>query len=137
MSRIVVHDPGHLCDGCATAFVAAGHEWDACRDHESLLRALTGRRPDVLVHVLGDLARDLEVLSALRRLAPRLPIILCGDPASFETRLQFQELKPTYYGVLPLEDRELGEAVVGALERVGDSLASSGGLTARQAARTS
>ena len=115
MSRIVIHDPRRLCDGCAESAAAMGHEWIVCRDRESLLCALSQRRPDLLVHVLDDLGGDLEILSTLRRYAPRLPLILLGEPATLEVRRVIQGLNPTYYGIFPLDRHELREAVEGAL----------------------
>ncbi len=115
MSRVVVHDPRHACDGRAALRSTAAHEWIVCRDRESLLSALSERRPDLLIHVLDDVGRDLEILSTLRRVAPRLPFVLLGEPASLETRRIMQDLRPTYFGVLPLDDHELSEAVEGVL----------------------
>ena len=116
----------------------SGHEWTVCGDHKALLAALSERRPDVLIHVLGDLGSDVELLATLRRFAPRLPIILLGEPASLEVRRIIQELRPTYYGVLPLDRLELDEAVEGALGE-GRPPPPEGArhLTARQVVRTS
>ena len=92
-----------------------GHEIVVCQGREALFDQLTERRPDVLVYVLGDLIVDLGVLALLRRVAPKLPIILLGGPAELEARRSVQELKPTYYGVFPLDPAELSDAVHGAL----------------------
>lgn len=115
MSRILVHDPRRSSIDRVELPALPGHEWTVCRDHKALLAALTECRPAVLIHVLDDLGRDVELLAALRQYAPRLPIILLGEPASLEVRRVIQELRPTYYGVLPLDRLELEEAVEGAL----------------------
>ena len=77
--------------------------------------ALAARRPDLIVYVMDDLTTDLAVLSVVRRAAARLPIILLGGPAGIEVRRSVQEIKPTYFGVFPLEPAELRDAVRGAL----------------------
>jgi hypothetical protein len=73
--------------------------------------------------VLGELDVDLGTLWALRRVAPTLPIILLGGPAGLEARRSVQELKPTYYGVFPLEPSELADAVRGVLQHHGRAIA--------------
>lgn len=88
-----------------------------CAGREALFDALALRRPDLIVYVMDDLATDLGVLAAVRRLAPALPIILLGGPAGLEARRTVQELRPTYYGVFPLEPAELRDAVRGVIGR--------------------
>ena len=86
-----------------------------CAGREALFDQLAERRPDVLVYVLGELTVDVAVLSLLRRVAPRLPIVLLGGPSGLEARRAVQDLKPVYYGVFPLEPAEPSEAVSAAL----------------------
>ena len=114
MSRILIHDPD---DGCHFLLEGGGQEVIACRDRNALVVAMTDRRPDVLVYVINDLNADLGLLGRVRRFAPSLPIILVGGPTDLAARRSIQELKPTYYGVLPLERSELLDAVRGALHR--------------------
>lgn len=116
MSRILIHEPRQNRDECSALLANQGHGVVVCEDRESLIGALAERRADVLVYVLSDLMADLAVLTLLRRVAPTLPIILLGAPAGLEARRSVQELKPTYYGVFPLEPSELGDAVRGALD---------------------
>lgn len=111
MSRILVHDPRPRIDDRPALFRAPEHDVVCCRDREALVCALSERRADLLVYVLQDIARDVAFLSALRQSAPRLPLILLGEPATLEVRRLVQDLKPTYYGVFPLEGQELAEAV--------------------------
>ena len=115
MSRILIHESRSPRDDFSGLLAGEGHEVIVCRGREELFDHLTERRPDVLVYVLGELMVDLAVLALIRRVAPKLPIILLGGPAGLEARRSVQELKPTYYGVFPLEPAELGDAVHGAL----------------------
>lgn len=115
MSRILIHEPRHATDECQVLLLGQGHDVVVCPDREALFAAITERRPDLLVYVLNELGTDLGVLTLLRRVSPTLPIILLGGPAGLEARRSVQELKPTYYGVFPLEPSELSDAVHGAL----------------------
>jgi DNA-binding response OmpR family regulator len=123
VSRILIYEP--RADGEEPILQAgAGHDVMVCHTPEALLDALAVRRPDLLVYVLDDQISDLAVLSLVRRVAPRLPIILLGGPSGLEARRSVQELKPTYYGVFPLEPTELRDAVRGALDHYGRVAAS-------------
>jgi DNA-binding response OmpR family regulator len=115
VSRVLIHEPRHSGDECSKLLTGEGHEIVVCQDRASLFEALAAHRPDVVVYVLGDLALDLSVLSFLRRMAATLPLILLGGPAGLEARRSVQELRPTYYGVFPLEPAELSDAVNGAI----------------------
>ena len=117
VTRILIHEPNENLDECCSSLQREGAEVVVCRNREGLVGALGDRRPDVLVYVIEDLARDLELLAVLRRIAPTLPIILLGRSSELGSRRSIQELKPTYYGVLPLEASELSDAVHGALRR--------------------
>lgn len=115
MSRILVHDPRPPGERRAVLLAVPGHEVIFSADREALISALSERRPDVLVYVLRDIPRDIDLLSAIRQAATRLPLILLGEPATLEARRLVQVLRPTYYGVFPLEAGELPEAVHAAL----------------------
>lgn len=119
MRRIVIHEPDPRHDGCFAPLMGQDQEVVVCRNRESLVGALTSGRPDVLVYAFDDLHGDLELLAQLRRVAPTLPIILLGGSSDLASRRAIQELKPTYYGVFPLEPSELNDAVRGVLQRVG------------------
>jgi len=116
LSRILVLDPRARGEGCPALLTAPAHEVVSCHDREALVSAFSVRRPSVLVYVLQELVRDVELLSAIRTAAPRLPIIVLGEPATLETRRLIQDLKPTYYGVFPLERMELADAVSAVLD---------------------
>lgn len=117
MPRILIHEPRPIQEDWQTVLAGNGREIVVRKDRESLVAALAERRPDVLVYVVTDRARDLSFLFALRSVAPALPIILLDGPMDLSARRSIQELKPTYYGVLPLENSELREVVRGTLTR--------------------
>jgi DNA-binding response OmpR family regulator len=117
VSRIVIHEPDPQHDESFALLASKSADVVVCRNREALVDALGTGRPDVLVYVLSDPTEDLGLLAQLRRVAPTLPIILLGGPTDLSSRRVFQELKPTYYGVFPLEDSELKDAVQGALHR--------------------
>jgi hypothetical protein len=115
MSRILVYEPRPDDDDSRSLLAGQSHEVVVCRDRESLFASVAQRRPDLLIYILDDLVIDLGVLSYLRRAAPTLPFILLGGPTGLDARRSVQELKPTYYGVFPLDPSELSDAVRGAL----------------------
>lgn len=117
MSRILIHEPVENLGACRSLLSGIGQEIITCKDREALVEALADRRPDVLVYVIQSLMEDLGLLQLLRRVAPTLPIILLGGPTDLASRRTIQELKPTYYGILPLDSTELSDAVRGALHR--------------------
>ena len=117
MSRILIHEPREHHEDWSGLLAGPGRDVVVCPGRESLLAALGERRPDVLVYVLDDLGNDLELLFALRRVASTLPIILLEGPTELAARRSIQELKPTYYGIEPLESTELSDVVRGALGR--------------------
>ena len=115
MSRILIHEPRSGTHDWPRLLAPEGHDVVVCTGREALFDALTLRRPDLIIYVLADLALDLGVLWVVRRMAASLPIIMLGGASGLEARRAVQELKPTYYGVFPLEPAELGDAVRGAL----------------------
>ncbi len=115
MSRILIHEPCHRTHDWSRLLAPDGHDVVVCTGREALFDALALSRPDLIIYVLGDLALDLGVLWVVRRMAATLPIILLGGASGLEARRSVQELKPTYYGVFPLEPAELSDAVRGAL----------------------
>jgi DNA-binding response OmpR family regulator len=118
VSRILIYEPRPDAEDPILQ-AGAGHDVVVCHTREALLDALAVRRPDLLVYVLEDQIADIAVLSLVRRMSADLPIILLSAPAGLEARRSVQELKPTYYGVFPLEPTELRDAVRGALDHHG------------------
>jgi DNA-binding response OmpR family regulator len=124
VSRILIHEPRPSGQDWSRLLAAEGHDVVVCPGREALFDALALRRPDLVIFVIGDVELDLGVLWVVRRIAASLPIILVGGPADLEVRRVVQEIKPTYYGVFPLEPAELNDAVRGALSRRGARSAS-------------
>lgn len=116
MSRILVLEPRQRSAEWWNELAGEGHDIVVHHDPWALLDVLVVDRPELLVYVLGQLTIDHAVLSVLRRADASLPIILLGGPADLEARRSIQDLKPTYYGVLPLDPSELMDAVRGALD---------------------
>jgi hypothetical protein len=98
-----------------------GCELDVRAQPQELFAALLDRRAQVLVYVLGDADRDLPLLGLVRRAFPSLPLIVLGEPSDLPARRSVQELKPTYYGLFPLDRAELSDAVRGALRGPGST----------------
>jgi DNA-binding NtrC family response regulator len=117
VSCILIHDPHQASERWQRLLGISGRDIVICKDRNSLVTALAGRRPDVLIYVLHELERDLDLLFEVRRVAPTLPIILLEGPGDLATRRTIQELRPTYYGISPVESDELKEAVSDALSR--------------------
>ena len=115
MSRVLIFDPRHECEECPLGLSSEVFDLVRCRERREVLESLSEHRPDAIVYVLVDLDADRCVLSMVRRLAPTLPMILLGGPAGLEARRTVQDLRPTYYGVFPLEPSELRDAVRGAM----------------------
>src|SRR5690242_7312260 len=66
------------------SLLAALHarDWSviACEDGAALLELVLTQRPDAVVVGLAGAAADVQLLSLLRRIAPRVPLILvAGD----------------------------------------------------------
>jgi DNA-binding response OmpR family regulator len=117
VSHILIHDPRNEDERWRGLVGGPGRDLVVCENRRSVVSALAGGRPDVLIYVLADLPRDLDLLFELRRVAATLPIILLEGPTDLPARRHIQELRPTYYGISPLENDELSEAVSGALRR--------------------
>ncbi len=96
-----------------------GYEVSVCSGPLQLLEAFATTRPDVVIYVLGDLDSDLSILSVIREASPRTPLIVLSGPFELSVRRSVQNLKPTYYGVLPLEPGELRDVVRSVLTEGG------------------
>lgn len=119
MARILVLEPRRPHEEWQVVLAGRARDVVVRMSRESLVSALAEGRPDVLVYVVTDLPEDLRLLLEIRRLSPMLPIILLNGPMDLAARRSVQDLKPTYYGVLPLESSEICDAVRGALNRNG------------------
>jgi DNA-binding NtrC family response regulator len=122
MSQVLILEPRETPIGCRALLAGLKHHVDICGDRTALLEALSIRRPDLVIYVLNDLPSDLAFLSLLRRISSSLPIIVLGADSSLEARRSVQDMRPTYFGVFPLEPCELANAVRSALSHRKDPL---------------
>jgi DNA-binding NtrC family response regulator len=86
-----------------------------CDDCEEMLSEVVLHPPDVVVYeVRPESVSDLAVLRLLRRVAPRLPLVLVGEGQALPWETP-AELAPLYHSSLPVEEGGLREAVHSAL----------------------
>ncbi len=86
-----------------------------CDDCEELLSEVVQHPPDVVVYeVRPQSASDLAVLRLLRRVAPRLPLVLVGEGQAPAWDVP-EDLAPLYRSPLPVKKRGLRKAVRSAL----------------------
>jgi len=115
MPRILIFEPRRHCNECRRMLEDEGYDLVICQDRFELFDALAEHPANAVVYVLGKLSLDLDLLALVRRVAPSLPVIVLGGPAGLGTRRSMQDLRPTYYGVFPLDHAELRDAVRGAI----------------------
>jgi len=109
-SRVVVHEsgPGSLRPMLETE----GFDLVSCPGGETLLEEVVRHRPDVVVYAMGpDRAGDMGVLRLLRRAAPEVPLVMLAAEGSLAAERQIRDLRPIYYGVMPVDAAELVAAV--------------------------
>ncbi len=86
-----------------------------CDDSEDMLAEVALHPPDVVVYeVRPESVSDLAVLRLLRRVAPRLPLVVVGESAGAAGEVP-GELAPLYRTPLPVEEDGLRETVHTAL----------------------
>jgi DNA-binding NtrC family response regulator len=86
-----------------------------CDDSEEMIAEVALHPPDVVVYeVRPESQSDLAVLRLLRRVAPRLPLVVVGGEAAPAWENQ-ADLAPFYLSPLPVEEDGLREAVQSAL----------------------
>ncbi len=86
-----------------------------CDDCEELLSEVVRHPPDVVVYEVRPRSMsDLAVLRLLRRVAPRLPLVLVGEGTAPAWDAP-AELAPLYRSPLPVERRGLRRVVRRAL----------------------
>ena len=87
----------------------------SCDDCEEMLSEVVLHPPDVVVYeVRPESVSDLAVLRLLRRVAPRLPLVLVGTSPAPSGEAP-SELAPLYRSPLPVEEDGLRAAVHHAL----------------------
>jgi DNA-binding NtrC family response regulator len=104
---------------CLAAVVRALLDEDlsfvCCDDCEELLSEVVQHPPDVVVYeIRPESVSDLAVLRLLRRVAPRLPVVLVGEGRAPAWEVP-AELAPLYRSPLPVERRGLRKVVRSAL----------------------
>ncbi len=86
-----------------------------CDDSEDMLAEVALHPPDVVVYeVRPESNSDLAVLRLLRRVAPRLPLVVVGESADAAAEVP-GDLAPLYRSPLPVEENGLRQAVHDAL----------------------
>src|SRR5262245_55214392 len=118
LAHILIHEPRHVHEQWESLLAGKGRKSTVCADREKSVAALEDRPPDVLVYVLTEMKRDIDLLCAVRCVASTLPIILLNGPTDLASRRAIQKLRPTYYGVYPLENSELSDVVGSALNHI-------------------
>ena len=94
--------------------MAHGLTVQRCTAEENLLDQVIQFRPRAVVyHVLS--AADLGILRLLRRIDPRLPLILVTEPVGVPEQRELQSVRPTFVAVAPVETEEIVQAVESAL----------------------
>ena len=89
-----------------------------CHEVRGLLEEMVQRPPAAVVFGLRpERSEDLGMLHLVRRVLPRVPLILLAGCESLEVQRLVQDLRPTYYAVGPLDPDELCEAVSAAVAR--------------------
>lgn len=117
--RVLIYESRRNCDECARMVSGEGYDISVCSGPLQLLEKFAATRPDVVIYVLGDLDSDLSILAVIREAAPRTPLIVLSGPFELAIRRSVQNLRPTYYGVLPLEPGELRDVVRSVLSEGG------------------
>jgi DNA-binding NtrC family response regulator len=97
------------------ALLADDLNFVCCDDCEEMLSEVVLHPPDVVVYeVRPESVSDLAVLRLLRRVAPRLPLVLVGEGQAPAWEFP-AELAPLYRSPLPVQESGLREAVHRAL----------------------
>jgi len=112
MSRVMLY---HCQAAEERALLDQDLSFVCCDDSEEMLSEVVLDPPDVVVYeVRPESASDLAVLRLLRRVAPRLPLVLVGEGPAPAGEVP-AELAPLYRARLPVERGGLRAAVHRAL----------------------
>lgn len=88
-----------------------------CEESEEMIEEVALRPPDVVVYeVRPESASDLAVLRLLRRVAPRVPLVVVGGDATAPWDIP-TDLAPLLRSPLPVQEAGLRAAVRHALGR--------------------
>jgi hypothetical protein len=112
MSRVLLY---HCQAAEESALEAFDRSFVSCEESEDMLSEVALDPPDVVVYeVRPGSVSDLAVLRLLRRIAPRLPLVVVGEDPAPEP----DELEPFYRAPVPsgpVLEQDLREAVESAL----------------------
>ena len=112
MSRIMLY---HCQEAEEHALLEEDLSFVCCDDSEEMLVEAVLHPPDVVVcEVRPGSVADLAVLRLLRRVAPRVPLVLVGEGPALEWD-SAADLAPLYRATLPVEECGLRDAVHHAL----------------------
>jgi DNA-binding NarL/FixJ family response regulator len=102
---------------CPELLPGEGLELVPCESGEATLNEVIKRAPDAVVYWIGPNGwEDIGMLRLLRRLCPKVPLVVVVKESTLSLRRQIQMLRPIYYGVWPLEPGELAGAVRAAVQ---------------------
>ncbi|HVP15609.1 MAG TPA: hypothetical protein VMS88_08685 [Terriglobales bacterium] len=112
MSRVMLC---HCQDSEELALLEDEVSFVTCDDSEEMLAEVTLQPPDVVVYeVRPESDSDLAVLRLLRKVAPRIPLVVVGEGASPGWGVQ-ADLEPLYHSPALVEKSGLREALHSAL----------------------
>lgn len=115
MSRVMLY---HCQAAEESALLDQDMDLVSCEGSEEMLSEVASDPPDVVVYeVRPGSVSDLAVLRLLRRIAPRVPVVVVGEDPAPELDVP-GELEPIYRAPLPEEPEKeegLREAVHSAL----------------------
>jgi hypothetical protein len=112
----------HAGHGAAVAEELVGFGYDArhCIDEESLMEAAFTLRPHAIVYELHhQLPVDLAILALVRRVLPRVPLIVVAGALAEQAVRVLRAVNPTVLTHDPVDRSELHDAVRLALRRAG------------------
>ncbi|MBI5709254.1 MAG: hypothetical protein HZC42_02990 [Candidatus Eisenbacteria bacterium] len=104
------------CHAAEAQALVGEDEVVSCDDSEAMLGEVALHHPDVVVYELRPESKsDLAMLRLLRRIAPRMPLVVVGDEESLRWETP-ADLAPLYRAPLPVVEDALRGAVHSALE---------------------
>lgn len=118
--QLLVVCGSHAGHGEAVAEELVGFGYDArhCIDEESLMEAAFTLRPRAIVYELHhQLSVDLAILALVRRVLPRVPLIVVAGAMAEQAVRALRAVNPTVLAHDPVDRSELHDAVRLALRR--------------------
>ncbi len=117
---LIVDDEAAICLACARVLGPQGFEVETTTDpHEGLQRAAANDYACVLLDLKMPRMDGLEFLEALRRVKPRVPVLIMTGHSSAASAVAAGRLGASHYVAKPFSPEEVLAAVRSALERGG------------------